>query len=65
MRAMEIIWEIFFCSFSSLFRFFSVKRTDGVSGRPDGTAVCPDGYSGLRLCIFGSPYCLGCVFLML
>jgi hypothetical protein len=31
MRALEITWEIFFCSFSSLFKiFFCVKCTDGV-----------------------------------
>jgi hypothetical protein len=32
MRALEIILEIFFCSFSSLFQIFCVKRPDGMLG---------------------------------
>jgi hypothetical protein len=45
--ALEIIWEIIFCSFSSLFFFqiFCMKCPDGVSGRLDGAPVCPDDYS--------------------
>jgi hypothetical protein len=41
MRVLEIIWKIFFCSFSYLFKFFfffffvCVKRLDSVSGCPD------------------------------
>jgi hypothetical protein len=30
MHALEIIWEIFFCSFSSFTYFFCVKRPEGV-----------------------------------
>lgn len=47
MRALEIIWEILFCSFFSLFLifFFCVKRRYGVSGHPDSAPVCPDGHS--------------------
>jgi len=32
MCALEIILEIFFCSFSSLFQIFCVKRPDGMLG---------------------------------
>jgi hypothetical protein len=39
MHALEIIWEIFFCSFASLFHIFCVKH-------PDGAPVCPDSDSG-------------------
>jgi hypothetical protein len=45
-----VLWKLFGKYFSALFplffRFFCVKRPDGVSGRPDGAPVCPDGYSG-------------------
>jgi hypothetical protein len=51
---MEITWEIFFCSFSSLFQIFCVKR-------PDGAPVCPDGDSGClddTVDSFGRPFFL-------
>jgi hypothetical protein len=35
MRVLEIIWQIFFCSFFSFSDFF-VKRPDDGSGYPDG-----------------------------
>jgi hypothetical protein len=55
MRVLEIIWEIFFCSFfSSLFRFFCVKRSDGVTSCPGGShgsdeCVCAISYLAPRL----------------
>jgi len=36
MHVLEIIWEIFFCYFSSLFQIYFVKRPNGGSGCPDG-----------------------------
>jgi hypothetical protein len=45
MRAQEIIWEIFFCCFSSLIQIFCVKRPNGVLGCPNDDLVCPDGIS--------------------
>jgi hypothetical protein len=47
MGVLKIIWEIFFCSFSSLFQiFFCVKRPNSVTGCLDGVPRCLDGDSG-------------------
>jgi hypothetical protein len=47
MRALEITWEIFFCSFSSLFQILLCEASVRcVSGCPDGAPVCPDGDFG-------------------
>jgi hypothetical protein len=58
MRALEIIWEIFFCSFSSLFQFFffCVKRPDGVLECPDGDLDCPDSIFGVLTIQLIRPY---------
>jgi hypothetical protein len=46
MRALEIIWDIFFFFFSSLFQIFLCEASGRcVSGRPDSDLVCPDGFS--------------------
>jgi hypothetical protein len=47
MRALEITWEIFFCSSSSLFQIFLCEVSGRcVLGRPNDAPVCPDGDSG-------------------
>jgi hypothetical protein len=58
----SVLWKLFGKYFTDFFfQIFCVKRSDGVSGRPNGAPVCPDGYSG---CSDDTVDSFGCSFFL-